>query len=182
MPLIFPSFQCEQDIASRRNNTPQHFPIETNSKGAGSVSIAHCLCLVYRIATTPRSYTPAFKTATPMIKGACRPPDPTTMNLANLARYDTLRIRIQPRFWIIDQSIVINFFLQITLTHPSPDTRVHDPHRTAAAPYCRVLTVARSRIAEAWRWLLRGNQRTKMIPSQAENASWHIGKLSFGPV
>lgn len=49
--------------------------------------------------------------------------------------------------------------MQTTLTHPNPDTKVHDPHRTAAAPYCRVLTVARSRIAEAWRRLPLSNQK-----------------------
>lgn len=93
MPLIFPSFQSEQDIASRRNNTPQHFPIETNNKGAGSASIEHTVSATsteYHVATTPKSYTPPLKTATPppTIKGACRPTDPTTMNLTNLASYD----------------------------------------------------------------------------------------------
>jgi hypothetical protein len=42
-----------------------------------------------------------------------------------------------------NKSIII---LETTLTHPNPDTGVHGPHRTAAAaPYCRVLTVARFR-------------------------------------
>ncbi|KAJ5207746.1 hypothetical protein N7449_002125 [Penicillium cf. viridicatum] len=142
--LDIPSFQSEQDIASRRNNTPQHFPIETSNKGAGSASIAHCLCLAYRVATTPRSYTPALKTATvpTMTEGARRPTDPAAMNLTNLARYDAPK----------DTATFSN--------RPVDYTRVHDPHRTAAAaPYCRVLTVARSRMAEVWRRLPLNNQK-----------------------
>lgn len=163
MPLKFPSFQSEQDIASRRNNTPQHFLIETHNKGAGSASTTHCLCLIYRAATMPASYLPALRAATAltMTEGACRPTDPTTMNLANLARYDAPKDTPYRR---VDQSILINYFLQTTLTPPNPETRVHDPHRTAAAaPYCRVLTVARSRMAEAWRGLPLNSQRTKII-------------------
>lgn len=159
-PWFFLHSNSEKDIESRGNNTPQHTsrsrPI---ARGAGSASIAHCFCLVYRVATTPRSYIPALNTATapPMIKGAWRPTDPTTMNLTHLARYDAPKDTAAFSDRRVD---CILFYFQTTLTHPNPDTRVHDPHRTvAAAPYCRVLTVAKSRIAEVWHRLPLSNQK-----------------------
>lgn len=187
MPLIFPSFQCEQDIASHRNNTPQHFPTETNSKGADSTSTKYSLCLVYRAASTPRSYTSASQ----------RPPQcqlrpkglvgPQIWLPRTYATWQSsIFLKTQPRFRI-DQAIVIIIIiiiLQTTLTHPNPNTGVHDPHRTAAAaPYCRVLTVARSR--NGWSVALIAPQQSKgenNSSRQSENASWHIRKLLLGPI
>jgi hypothetical protein len=49
LPLIFPSFRSEHNIASPRNHTPQHFPVENSIARDGSTSIGRRLGGIYHI-------------------------------------------------------------------------------------------------------------------------------------
>jgi hypothetical protein len=56
LPLIFPSFRSEHNIASPRDHTPQHFPIENSIARDGSTYIdAASVASIAHADPSPRS-------------------------------------------------------------------------------------------------------------------------------
>lgn len=177
-PWFFLHSNSEKDIESRGNNTPQHTsrsrPI---ARGAGSASIAHCFCLVYRVATTPRSYIPALNTATapPMIKGACRPTDPTTMNLTHLARYDAPKDTAAFSDRRVDCIFLFYFFFFFS-DNANPSQSRHKGPRSTQNRSCRtILSGSDSRkIPNCW-------GVAPIAPQQSKGRKWFQAKRKMLP-